>query len=218
MKPMDCNARERVLREGDPQLLESFELHAAGCADCARELHLWNDISAAARSLRSSWESPTLWPQIQQVLEAEAQPRARSWDLGALWQRSHRWMLPPVLASLLVLTTISAWLVLHRPPTQPSPEVAHRLLTERAVREVEQSEKAYQASIQKLSALAGSRVESPQTPLLAAYREKLSVLDSAIDDCRVQVNRNPANPQLREQLLSMYRQKQDTLRQVLQEE
>lgn len=218
MKPLDCSDLERVLREGDPQLLGSFELHAAGCTDCARELHLWNDISTTARELRRSWESPTLWPQIQRKLEAEAQPRTRSRGLGALWQFSRRWVLAPALASLLALMTVGVWLVLHKPSTQPSPEVEHRLLTERAVREVEQSEEAYQASIQKLSVLAGPKVESPQTPLLAAYREKLSVLDSAIDECRAQVNRNPANPQLRQQLLSMYRQKEDTLRQVLQEE
>jgi hypothetical protein len=48
------------------------------------------------------------------------------------------------------------------------------------------------------------------------YREKLSVLNDAIADLKSQAGINPANGHLRRQLLAMYREKQDTLEQVLE--
>jgi hypothetical protein len=53
--------------------------------------------------------------------------------------------------------------------------------------------------------------------LLANYREKLLVLDSAIGELRAQTEQNPANAHLRRQLLAMYREKQNTLEQILEE-
>jgi len=221
MSELQCKDRERVLRAQDPELDKAFERHAANCSNCERELRLWNEFSLAAHGLRKEWESPSLWPRIQSALEAEAQSTrtpARGWSLSGLWQRSARWALVPAAASLLALMILGTWLVMRRPVRSLSPEVERRLLTEQAVRNVEKSEEAYTAAIQRLSALAGPKVDSPKTPLLAAYHEKLLVLDAAIDDCRAQVERNPANPQLRQELAAMYREKQDTLQLVIREE
>jgi hypothetical protein len=49
-----------------------------------------------------------------------------------------------------------------------------------------------------------------------SYREKLMVLDSAIGELRAQAGENPSNAHLRYQLLAMYREKQDTLREILE--
>jgi hypothetical protein len=51
---------------------------------------------------------------------------------------------------------------------------------------------------------------------MANYREKLQVLDSAIDDLRAQAGQNPSNAHLRYQLLAMYQEKQETLQDVLE--
>jgi len=53
--------------------------------------------------------------------------------------------------------------------------------------------------------------------LLASYREKLLVLDSAISNLREQAGMNPSNAHLRRQLLAMYQEKQQTLEDVLEE-
>jgi hypothetical protein len=221
MKPLNCTDLEKVLRSENPTLLAKFELHATSCAKCRNELKSWDDISTAARGLQKSWDSPQLWPRIQQALEAESRaPRTQtSWErLADLWVTPRRWVAAPALALLLAMMVGATWIVVHRPEHPIPPDVQRRLLTEQAVRNVEKSETAYMDSIRKLSSLAAPKVDSPSTALLAAYREKLSVLDAAINDCRAQVNRNPANPQLRQELLSMYREKQKTLRQVLGEE
>jgi hypothetical protein len=52
---------------------------------------------------------------------------------------------------------------------------------------------------------------------MANYREKLMVLDSAIDDLRAQTGQNPSNAHLRYQLLAMYQEKQRTLEELLEE-
>ena len=221
MNELQCRDLERVLRAQDPELDKAFELHAAHCPDCERELRLWNEISSAAHALRRDWESPELLPRIQRALAAEAQAArapVRGWSLSGLWQRSGRWALVPAAASLLAFTILGAWLVTRRPVGTMNLEAQRRLLTDEAVREVDKSEEAYIAAIQKLSALAGPKVESPKTPLLAAYHEKLQVLDAAIDECRNQVERNPANPQLRHELVAIYRDKQETLLLVIREE
>jgi hypothetical protein len=51
-----------------------------------------------------------------------------------------------------------------------------------------------------------------------SYREKLTLLDTAIAECRAQVERNRHNAHLRRELLDIYAEKQRTLQQVLQEE
>jgi len=71
-------------------------------------------------------------------------------------------------------------------------------------------------AIDKLAAEAKPQLESPATPLLANYHEKLVVLDSAIADLRAQAGINPSNAQLRYQLLAMYQEKQHTLEEVLE--
>jgi hypothetical protein len=52
---------------------------------------------------------------------------------------------------------------------------------------------------------------------MASYREKLLLLDSAIDDLRAQTGQNPSNAHLRYELLAMYREKQTTLEAILEE-
>ena len=77
-------------------------------------------------------------------------------------------------------------------------------------------ETAYVQAIDKLAADAKPQLDKPETPLMANYREKLQVLDSAIDDLRAQAGENPSNAHLRYQLLAMYQEKQKTLEEVLE--
>jgi len=90
------------------------------------------------------------------------------------------------------------------------------LLKSSALKEVESAEAAYEKAIDKLAAEAKPELDEPATPLLASYHEKLLVLDSAIDDLRAQAGLNPSNAQLRYQLLAMYREKEQTLQEVLE--
>ena len=84
-------------------------------------------------------------------------------------------------------------------------------LTEQTLAEVQASEAAYVRSIGKLSAIAGQTLENSPSPLAAAYREKLRVLDAEILDLRANVENDLYSSYLRNQLAVLYRDKQRTL-------
>jgi hypothetical protein len=170
------------------------------------------EISQAARGLRREWDSPHLWPRIQAALSAEAARAER--------RREHvrviaRFAL--ATAAVLVLGIGALWNV--RAPQSGAPAEAHRrLLTERALEEVERAEGDYVRSIEALSRVAESKVEEADSPLMMSYREKLLLLDSAIAECRTGIGRNRFNARLRQELLSLYQEKQRTLQQVMKED
>ncbi len=138
MRKFECKDRERVLRSQDQAPLEVLERHAQSCAQCAQELRWWNDISAAAQSMRRSWDSPELWLRIRRVLAAEAlagRQRPRAWSLAELWSSAPPWGLAAALVVLLVVMTSGMWHLMRRPAQVLSPEAQRRLLTEQALRD-----------------------------------------------------------------------------------
>lgn len=218
MSNIDCKDRERILRQQDPAQLEALRHHAESCAECAEELRWWDQIAAAAPHLRRNWASPHLWPRIAGAL-AEESERRHTGMLPRLWNALRpQWQPAVMVFALLLVTASGAWLLLRRPAVTVTPEIQRRLLTEQAVRDAEKSEEAYSSAIEKLAKLAGSKLENPATPLMTSYREKLLLLDDAIAECRSQAKQNPGNPQLQQELLSMYQEKERTLQEVAQEE
>jgi hypothetical protein len=198
---LECGDLERALRT--PELMPDMRAHAEQCAACREQLYLWSEISRLAPGLHEEWESPFLWQRIQANLAAEPAHRRRPW-----W----RWAL--AAAALVVLAAAMMQPVLQ---TWRSGKPANReLLTERALDEVQLAEGAYTRSIEKLSALAAQNLEHSSSPTAAAYREKLTMLDSGIAELKATVENNRYNTYLRMELASLYRQKQQTLQEWLQ--
>ncbi len=222
-----CTDLDEALRDQEPAALEAARAHAQTCARCRESLEVWGEIAAAAPGLRQSWESPDLWPRIHQALAEESerrQPREGRWS----WRQ---WRTAAITAGLVA--AVGGWLVLRSlaPELAPAPGTGpegpnalkgsggpeRRLLTERALREVERSEAEYVASIDRLAKVAEPLLENPSTPLLASYREKVQLLDAAIADCRAEIDRNRFNAHLRRELLSIYQEKERTLRALMEE-
>ncbi len=84
------------------------------------------------------------------------------------------------------------------------------------MKEVESAEAAYRSSIDKLTRLAQPRLTASENPVVIAAREKLMVIDSEIDSVRATVSHNRFNAQLQTELAALYRDKQDTLKEILQ--
>ncbi len=226
---IECNDRENVLRGQAPAELRALAQHAEHCPACAQELRMWNDISSAARTIHSEWESPYLWPKIRRALEAETQAAPDQsasswWRLGPFPAR--QWQAAAAVLALALITAGGVWFARGgRLPflaggsnSTVTPQAQRRLLTEQAVREAGNAEAAYLKSIDKLSTLAEPRLDHPATPLMASYREKILLLDAAIAECRSNIEKNQWNARLRRELLSIYQQKQRTLEEVVQEE
>jgi hypothetical protein len=212
-----CDDRERIFLDGSPEEWAALKQHANTCAVCGQELRAWKQLSAAAEEIRDYRESPALWARIETSLrqqQAVTSPRKSFWSSLEFWRHSSpAWQSALVAAMVVALAISSGYLYTHR----VVPTVDHRntLLKSGALAEVERTERDYMAAIDKLAADAGPQLGT-DTPLMASYREKLLVLDSAIADLRLQAGENPSNAHLRYQLLAMYHEKQQTLQDVLE--
>jgi hypothetical protein len=212
-----CDDRERVFLDGSPEEWAALQQHANSCAVCAEELRAWKQLSAAAEELRDYQESPALWARIESLLreqQAAPAPRKSFWTALDFWRHiSSAWQSALAGAMVLVLAISGGYLYTHRVVSPVDPE--NKLLKTKALAEVERTEREYMSAIDKLGVEAGPQL-SADTPLMASYREKLLVLDSAIADLRIQAGENPSNAHLRYQLLAMYQEKQQTLQDVLE--
>ena len=205
----DCKDLERALAV--PELLPDAREHAKVCDACRRELWLWNEMSAVAPGLREEWETPELWPKIRQTLAAQ-QKAAKPHGLAGRFD----WRIMAGLAAVLAIAVSVLIMTYSRPAPAPAAGQDSDFLTEQTLKEVEQAEVAYRASIDKLTRLAQAKLSAAENPVAIAAREKLLVLDSEIDNVRSTVARNKFNAQLQAELAVLYRDKQDTLKEILQ--
>ena len=215
-----CADLEAALRGEDPALATAFARHAETCPACRDELRLWDAISAAAPSLRKDWPSPGLDARIRDGLRRESRPQRRLAPAAWLSLAAAAALLSAVLARPFLGSRSPAPEAAPATASIPAPAIdeSQRLLTERALAEVQKTEEAYVRSIDALAKVAEPRLADASSPLLVNYREKLLVLDAAIADCRSQIERNRFNAHLRLELLSVYREKQRTLQALLEED
>jgi hypothetical protein len=207
-----CKDRERILRDGTPAGWTELEAHAVSCAQCAEEFEAWKMLSTAAHELRDYSDSSADWKSIEAALAAQ-KPRYAEWWAGfAVWKSVQ---VSAAAGLLVVLLGFGAWLYVREPKP---PQMANQsLLKGQALKEVERTEAAYLEAISKLAQETKGRPETDSTGLMSSYREKLMMLDSAIDDLREQAGQNPSNSHLRYQLLAVYQEKQRTLEEILEE-
>lgn len=212
-----CNDRERIFEDGTAAEWEALEAHAVVCRRCAEELLAWKSLSVAARELQDYSPSPELWGRIERGLSEEQRRKAHRSEgkrrFSFLPNIPLGWQTALAGAFVLMLTASVTWILRHPIRQQDKQDP---LLRSAALKEVESAESAYEKAIDRLAREAKPQLDTPSTPLLAAYQEKLQVLDSAIADLRAQAGLNPSNAQLRYQLLAMYQEKQRTLEEVLE--
>lgn len=212
-----CVDRDRIFFDGSPEEWAALEQHAATCSQCAEELRAWKSISLAAEELRDYQENPALWSKIETALRQQKQQHSAA---GSFWEKLAFWREIPIgwqtalAGALALLLAISGgYLYLHQGAVDNG---SGKFLKNSSLAEVERTEHEYMKAIDKLAADAKPELESPDSPLMQSYREKLMVLDSAIEELREEAGRNPSNAHLRYQLLAMYQEKQETLQEVLE--
>lgn len=217
---IECKDLNHVLREGTPELMEAAKIHAEECPSCSRKLECWNALSEAAGTLKRDWETPELWPRIDEALanEAEAHRKSMLRRLSELTTEGYSRRYLAVAAISLLVVVSASWMAtwyFRAPGFESGVSSEKRLLTERALRDVEISESAYIQSIEKLSKIAEPKIDNAAAPILVMYREKLTLIDGAIAECRAGIERNPLNAHMRLELLAMYQEKQRTLEDLL---
>ncbi|MBV8896184.1 MAG: hypothetical protein JO051_06720 [Acidobacteriaceae bacterium] len=208
----ECGDLDRAL--ANPDLMAEAREHLRGCAACRNEYRIWNEISNTARQLHTEWESPGLWTKIQRGIEAERPAPRRRWMEWKVWAVA-------AAAAILIAVAILRWApitMFQKPESRigSASEPGGDFLTEQALRNVETNEAAYRRSIDELSRLAEPKLESgTASPIVASYREKLLMIDSEIAETRSNVSQNRFNVRLQRDLAELYRDKQQTLREIL---
>lgn len=216
---MDCKDFEQIRRDGSTPIPEDAVAHARACSACRQDWQLWQEIADAASGLRKEWDSPKLWPRIRQSLTSEAEKPVRVYWWSGLGQKPmwRQWQAVAAMFLMLVLSGLGGWLMLRR--SQPvRVDEERRLLTERTLGDIERAESAYLQSIEQLSRLAVPKVEQPRSALLSNYRERLLLIDSAIQELRFNIEQNRFNAHLRRELIEIYQEKQRTLEAVIKDE
>ena len=208
----ECGDLDRAL--ANPDLMVEAREHLRGCAACRNEYRIWNEISNTAKQLHTEWESPDLWTKIQRGIEAERPAPRRRWMEWKVWTLA-------ATAAILITVAILRWSpisMFQKPESRvgSASESSGDFLTEQALRNVETNEAAYRRSIEDLSRLAEPKLESgTAAPIVASYREKLMMIDAAIAETRSNVAQNRFNVRLQKELADLYRNKQQTLREIL---
>lgn len=207
----ECGDLEKALAHPDSLMAEARD-HAKTCAHCRRELGIWNEISSTARELHQDWETPDLWPRIQRALEAEQKPAAPWWK---------DWRLGLAVAAAIIIAVLAP-LLIHRYQPSEKPIVAQQhqpaeqdFLTEQALLDVEKNEAAYRKSIDQLAHLAQAKLQDSSSPKTVNAQEKIIMLDAAIADTRNNIATNRFNLRLQTTLSDLYREKQQTLKELL---
>ena len=219
----ECRRVDVALASEDRGAIEVARSHAAHCPRCAERLRAFDEIHAAAPSLKKSWESPELWSKIRESLvresfapASERTDRERPVRNAPVWPA---WIPIAAIATLFVVSFVG--LQVFRPSLGDRQIFGVRsipkdpLLTDAALEDVEKSERDYVRSIENLARVAQPRLDAAATPLLLSYREKLLLLDNAISELNSQIEMNRYNTHLRRQLLAVYADKQQTLREVM---
>jgi hypothetical protein len=212
----ECGDLERALAVSE--LMPEAREHLKNCAACRREYRLWIEISSVAKDLHQEWDTPELWPAVRKKLAAEPKPKpAPVW-----WREWKAWAVAAtVLIAAGVLFFLQPWNRSAVPVTgSDAARVAEipkgrDFLTEQTLQEVEKAESAYRQSIDKLSHLAEPELQKPVSAVAVNYREKLLMIDSAIAETRANLDHNQFNVRLRTALADLYREKQQTLRELL---
>lgn len=224
---IDCKDLESILRDGDPEALGALEAHASGCAACGAELEIWRALERAAPALRREWESPALLLRIRRALDEERERQSLPFWRPAALRRSlaMHWQAAVAALLLAVFSGSAIWVLFRDRGGAPvakqeavKQERDRRLLTEQALRDIEKAEEAYIRTIERLQGVIEPTLEKPGSSLLLSYREKLTLIDAAISECRANIERNRFNAHLRGELLSIYREKEKTLEEILREE
>jgi hypothetical protein len=214
---MTCSDRERIFLDGTAEEWAALEQHAVGCPVCAAEIRAWKSLSTAAEELRDYREDLPLWAKIESSLKKDDRRQARrrglSEKLRVLAGLTLGWQSALAGALVVALAISGVYVFRHR----NSVDVGQgRLLRNSTLAEVERTERDYMKAIDRLAEEAKPELDSPATSLMASYKEKLIVLDSAIDELRLEAGRNPSNAHVRYELLAMYQEKQETLQEILE--
>jgi hypothetical protein len=188
-------------RHGDAQS------HIAACAECAADVRRLEATMKIMRSApRPSTDVDALWPGIRSRIEGAKVVPLASPPPTAQKRRTVRIAIP-LLAAAAVVALVAV-------------PVARRITVQRAAPDnapsqlipVSDSIESYEAEAKALLNHLEIQRSLMRPEAAAAIDRDLKTIDSAIEELRIAIAKDPRNPALRQLLASSYRQKVDLLK------
>ncbi len=218
---MTCREfRERALELGDAgvQLDAELRAHLDTCDACRAVAAELEAIASAARSLGPRPVPADAWPRLTLAL-GRAGVRAPVQEAPVRWTGT--WL--AVAASLILTLGAALWVVARGPVVPPGGNEAGSAaeaptsseLVASIESELQLAAAHYEKAIAGLEQVATAS-DAPLDPeVMATLRENLKVIDTAIDDSRLALRREPENRVAQESLFEAFRRKigllQDTI-------
>jgi len=196
---MNCDRFEEYLKE---QLdLETFMTHMNSCVECQKAYQTDARIMKESMELNENLSIPDFWSTIEKDLQRE-NPKVIKFNTTTK-------LILAAAATFLIITTI--WMFNSFPKNTPTT----RILSQRALEKVKVAEENYQEAIKDLELLAYHQLETTPGPLAQLYRNKLSLIERQIDNCKNALKTNPANSHIRAYLMAALQDKQKTLEEII---
>jgi hypothetical protein len=171
------------------------------CDRCRKRYQLDEQILNRSRNLNDNIKIPDFWPDIEESIKKEKTIILKVGTKKKLFYAA--------AATFLIVTTI--WLFNTYQKEKPSV----RLLSEQALENVKKTETAYVDAIANLENLAYDKLDITSEPLAQLYRNKLSLIDRQIENCKNALETNPANSHIRQYLMMALQDKQKTLEEII---
>jgi tetratricopeptide (TPR) repeat protein len=193
-----------------------LKAHLESCPECRSLAGDFAEIVRQARNLNSPEPSPSVWPRVaaavgESFAEAEAAATKRKSAWGVLWN-VNRWRF--AAAAALALVVVGA-VVVRQAPWRAEPDPARKNSAEYTLAKLREAQGYYEKAIQSLSEAVVSRESRLPPGITEIFKGNLAAMDETIQACRQIIEGDPGNLTVRAYLLTAYREKVDTLEEMI---
>ncbi len=164
-----------------------------------------DNILEEAKNLKPIKPDADLWDKIETALILDSQPRKNNIFRLAIKHKS--WL--AAAAILLISFSVTALYFYS------SPNLNSKILSAQAVVKVEIKEKSYVEAIELLEDQAENHMANIETELMLLYRDKLTTIETQINQCREAIVKNPGNAHIRKYMLAALQDKKSTLNEII---
>ncbi|HWC72552.1 MAG TPA: anti-sigma factor [Gemmatimonadales bacterium] len=209
---------EYIDGELDSSERAALEAHLATCGQCYAALGELRQVIARAQALQDTPPGKDLWPAIRAGITEERGVRLTPGRRPAVPARRFSFSVPQLLAASIALVLLSgggAWMALQSRQTNLATSAPSSASTARPrITEAATWTGRTDAAIADLQTALAQNESRLDTATVRIVRQNLAIIDRAIADARVALQKDPGNAYLNLHLADTMRRKVELLRRV----
>ena len=191
----------------------ALEAHLATCGACYATLSELRGVVAYAKTLVDSEPATDLWPDIRARLVQSSEPRRHA---SGVRSRRFSFTVPQLLAASIALVLLSsggAYMALRPGTSKVTPQPA--AVRQQGIMTVANVDRGTtDAAIADLQATLTQNESRLDTTTVRIVRQNLAIIDRAIVEARIALQKDPGNAYLNLHLANTMRRKVELLRRV----